>query len=109
MIAIEAEDLYDLLAEQAKQAQGTRNDLIESNITEKIQESIEVISLEDITEPEKPRELQLTKTKTERQTSHKVAKHFGTNDNYVAKAKKVKEYAPELTEKVKNSLQIEVV
>jgi protein gp37 len=85
-IAIEAEDLYQLLAEQAKQAQGTRADLLvqdDANFSEKIHES---------SKPEpKPQE---------RRTDTKLAKAFGTNQNYVAKAKKVKDHAPELLPEV---------
>jgi hypothetical protein len=38
----------------------------------------------------------------EQRTDQKVAKLYGTNRTYVAKAKKVQEHAPELAKKVKN-------
>jgi hypothetical protein len=47
MIAIEADDLYDLWSEQAKEKQGTRTDLIEpENISEKIQQSLSSLETE---------------------------------------------------------------
>jgi hypothetical protein len=83
------------LAEQAKQAQGTRTDLKqESNIPEKIQES------EDSLDPETAATIAVemgdqVKSRQERETAHKVAKTMGTNQDYVRKAKKIQEHAPD--------------
>lgn len=90
VIAVQAEELYTLFAEQAKakQAEAGRFDGKDSDGNPKLQVS------EKIHEPEKPEK------PNDRKTTAKVAKTFGTNDNYVSKAKKVKDHAPDLLPKV---------
>jgi len=88
VIAVQAEELYTLFAEQAKAKQAEaggdrKSEGFQKSVPEKIQEPV----------PEK---------RIERQTTAKIARTFGTNDNYVSKAKKVKTHAPELLPKVAN-------
>jgi hypothetical protein len=81
-IAIQADDLYKLLAEQAKEAQLAT---LKQNQTDTV---VEKISQRETSNPD------------DNKTRQKIAKTFGTNQNYVSKAKKVKNHAPELLSKV---------
>lgn len=81
-IAVQAEALYTALAEQAKERQKEyHGNQFDSGLVEKIQQVLEPAPME-------------------RKTNVKIAQAFGTNDNYVAKAKKVKDHAPELLQAV---------
>jgi hypothetical protein len=85
MIAFEAEDLRIMFEEEAKQAQGTRNDLKkESNITQNFGESCEELDPEtaatiavEMGDKVKPRH--------DRETTGRLAKTMGTNRGYVRK------------------------
>lgn len=96
-IIVQADALYQLFAEQAKQAQlATLKQNQADTVTEKIQER------EDNLEPETAATIavemgdQVKPKRLERETATKLAKVGGTNQNYVAKAKRVKAHAPEL-------------
>jgi hypothetical protein len=81
-----------LLAEEAKERQkeaGAKNLESFKNGDSLVSEKIHELTQDS--EPDKPQE---------RRTDSKIAKTFGTNQNYVSKAKKVKEHAPELLSKV---------
>ena len=106
-IAIQAEDLYNLFAVQAKERRreaGAKNLEAFKNgdslVSEKIHE------LENNLDPETAATIavemgdQVKPQPVERRTDTKLAKAFGTNQNYVAKAKKVKDHAPELLPQV---------
>lgn len=84
-IAVEAEELIKLLEEQAKEKQKEAGENFGKG-----QEKV----------PQKIAEAKETK-KGNNETRTKLAKSFNTNGEYVRKAKKVKEHAPELLQDVK--------
>ncbi|MBD2653113.1 DUF5131 family protein [Synechocystis sp. FACHB-383] len=106
MVAAEATELYAIFEEEAKQSRIEAGKLYGENhpkqeLTQNFVEPLSSLNPEtaatiavEMGDQVKPRQ--------ERETAHKVAKTIGTNRDYVRKAKKIQEHAPELAEKVKN-------
>lgn len=89
-IAGESEELLNELAQQAKERQGTRNDL-KPNFVQKIEQSSTEIPILELKESDP----------MATRTVSKIAAALGTNRQYVSDAKKLKETAPEIHAEVK--------
>ncbi|NJP21883.1 MAG: hypothetical protein HC763_25985, partial [Hydrococcus sp. CRU_1_1] len=87
VIAVEAEHVYNAIADAAKERQ---------------RESIKNRDEQGRALPVVQKIAQLDNNEPQERTREKVARTFGTNKTYVSKAKKVKEFAPELLDEVKS-------
>lgn len=104
VVAVRSEALYGIFADEAKERQGERTDLkSDNNIPQNFAECESNQKPVNHLSSQQRAAVEVNPVPVKREeseTRQKIAKLYGTNRDYVSKAKKVKDHAPELLPKV---------